>query len=347
MGDRVRQALQDAWTRRGALAWALWPLSLGVRVLGALRRGLYQWHLLPAHKAAVPVVVVGNVVAGGAGKTPAVIAITQHLAARGLRPAVVSRGYGRTTRDCREVTARSTAREVGDEPLLIARTCGVPVAVAARRFDAVRAVLAAHPDTGVIVADDGLQHLALLRDVEICVFDERGVGNGFVLPAGPLREPWPRRPAPDIVLHSGERVAFGGGFTARRSLATDAVRADGTRLPLDSLIGQPVAALAGIARPERFFEMLRARGLQLAATFPLPDHHDFAEHGLPGRPGLPLLCTEKDAVKLWPLDPDVWAVPLVFTPEPALLERLDALLDARLSSVQHPMQGATNGHQTP
>ncbi len=334
MGARVRQALLDAWTRRGALAWALWPLSLVVRLLGALRRGLYQWHLFPAHRAPVPVVVIGNVVAGGAGKTPAVIAITRHLQARGLAAGVVSRGYGRSTRDCREVTARSMASDVGDEPLLIARTCHAPVFVAARRIDAVRALMAAHPETQVIVADDGLQHLALLRDVEICVFDERGVGNGFVLPAGPLREPWPRRPAPDIVLHSGDHVAFSGGFTARRALADHAVRSDGARLALADLQGQPVAALAGIARPERFFEMLRARGLNLAATFALEDHHDFARSGVPGRPGMPLLCTEKDAVKLWALDPLAWAVPLEFSPEPAMLERLDALLDARLSSPQ-------------
>ena len=203
--------LQRNWQRRGALAWALWPLSRLYALLVALCRTLYRTGLLPSHHPGRPVIVVGNVIAGGAGKTPVVIATVQHLQARGWHPGVVSRGYGRSTSDCRTVLPGSLPSEVGDEPLLIAQACNVPVVVAAQRSAAAQALLAAHPEVDVIVCDDGLQHWALARDIEICVFNDQGTGNGFLLPAGPLREPWPRKvwfgePWPravDLVLHAG------------------------------------------------------------------------------------------------------------------------------------------------
>ncbi len=328
----MRQALLQAWTRRGWLAWLLWPVSLAYGALVLLRRGLYQFGVFQTHSVGVPVVIVGNVVAGGAGKTPAVIAIVEHLKARGLQPGVVSRGYGRATNDCREATPDSTAADVGDEPALIARSCSVPVFVAAARDEAVRKLLKAYPQTGVIVCDDGLQHYALQRDVEICVFDDRGIGNGFLLPAGPLREPWPR--AVDIVLNSGPAPAV-PGFGATRELADHAQRADGSRITLAGLSGQRAIAVAGIARPEPFFEMLRERGVILAEAIALPDHHDFSgwqPPAVPTEPDLPLLCTEKDAVKLWHTYPQAWAVPLVFTPDPGMLQALDGLVDARLGA---------------
>ncbi|MES2975224.1 MAG: tetraacyldisaccharide 4'-kinase [Pseudomonadota bacterium] len=332
MAAVLRQALTQAWTRRGGLALALWPVSLVYRLLVMLRQGLYQLRILSAHRVHVPVIVVGNVVAGGAGKTPVVMALVEHLKARGLHPGVVSRGYGRGTHDCREVGPHSTAAEAGDEPVLIARSCGVPVFVARRRIEAAQALLAAHPQTSVIVCDDGLQHHALARDIEICVFDERGTGNGFLLPAGPLREPWPR--SVDLVLHSGTTQAF-AGYAATRQLADHAVRADGSTVALEDLHGQPLVAVAGIARPDAFFEMLRARGLHLARAIALPDHFDFAGWTLQevaGGSRAQLLCTAKDAVKLWQAQPGALAVPLLFRPEPALLSALDALLDAKLSS---------------
>ncbi|MBS75849.1 tetraacyldisaccharide 4'-kinase [Variovorax sp.] len=323
--------LRHAWLRRGPLALLLWPLSLLFRTLVALRALLYRLGWLRAERMPVPVVIVGNVIAGGAGKTPVVMAVARHLRARGWRVGVVSRGYGRHTDDCREVLPDSDPREVGDEPALIRRSTGVPVFVARRRAEAARALLAAHPATQVIVCDDGLQHLALARDVEICVFDDRGIGNGWLLPAGPLREPWPRDC--DLVLHSGERPAFAGGFTATRQLATYAVANDGTRTPLASLAGRPVTALAAIARPEAFFEMLREQGVALARTIALPDHHDFAGWHDDVPADHLLLCTEKDAVKLWRQAPRALAVPLLFEPSDAFL----AALDAKLSS--------TDGHQ--
>ena len=319
-------SLQHSWLRRGALARLLWPLSLVFGGLAGVRRWSYRAGVRRQDRVGVPVVVVGNVVAGGAGKTPAVMAIVQHLQARGLAVGVISRGYGRTTDACREVLANSDPRDVGDEPALIHRATGAPVFVAARRIEAARALLAAHPRTRVIVSDDGLQHLALGRDLEICVFDNRGIGNGWLLPAGPLREPWPR-PC-DLVLHSGDQPAF-AGFRAQRELADEALAHDGTALPLNQLDGRPLIAVAAIARPEAFFEMLRAKGLALERCIALPDHADFSDWVSPATAGQTVLCTEKDAVKLWRRDPAALAVPLRFTPEPAFFEALDAKLSSR------------------
>jgi tetraacyldisaccharide 4'-kinase len=335
MSSGLQQALQQAWREGGPLARLLWPLSLLYGALVILRRGLYQLGVLSSHPMRVPVVVVGNVVAGGAGKTPVVMAIVRHLLSQGRRPGVVSRGYGRQGSDCREVLADASAQDVGDEPLLIQRVTGVPVFVAPYRTDAALALLAQHPLVDVIICDDGLQHLALRRDVEICVFDDSGTGNGWLLPAGPLREPWPR--AVDLVLHSGGQPAF-AGYTAQRRLAGHAKRADGQRRPLAELASNaPLLAVAAIARPESFFDMLRAEGLTLAQTQALPDHFDFAEWQTPQDRAYTLLCTEKDAVKLWASQPDAWAVPLEFTPEPAFLRALDE----RLGQLSSP-----HGHTT-
>jgi tetraacyldisaccharide 4'-kinase len=204
----MTSALQRAWLRRGALPWLLLPASLLFGLVVAIRRAAYRLGWMRSTRVPVPVVVVGNVVAGGSGKTPIVIALVRHLRARGIAAGVVSRGYGRRTADCREVRATDAPEDTGDEPLLIARETGAPVFVAPRRADAARALLAAHPSTRVIVSDDGLQHYGLERDVEVCVFDERGIGNGWLLPAGPLREGWPR--PVDLVLRPGARGEFGG-----------------------------------------------------------------------------------------------------------------------------------------
>lgn len=320
--------LQQAWLQRGLLARLLWPLSRLYGAIAALRRTLYRLQWLSTDEVGVPIIVVGNVVAGGAGKTPVVMAVVRHLQAQGWQVGVVSRGYGRATADCREVLGDSSARDVGDEPALIHRATGAPVFVAARRAEAARALLAHHPSTQLIVSDDGLQHLALARDIEICVFDDRGIGNGWLLPAGPLREHWPR--ACDLVLHTGQHPAFAGP-AAQRALAPDALGRDGERIPLAALAAEPVIALAAIAKPDAFFDMLRERGLTLAQAIALPDHHDFDGWQRPSGLHWRLLCTEKDAVKLWRHAPDALAVPLVFTPEPAFFAALDAKL-AKLSS---------------
>ncbi len=332
-GIAVRHTLQQAWTRRGPLAWVLWPLSVLYRGIWRLRQWAYAIGLLTTHRAGVPVIVVGNVVAGGAGKTPVVIALVEHLKARGLRAGVVSRGYGRQTADCRMVTPASSAREAGDEPVLIRRRTGVPVAVAASRIQAARALLQAHPDLDLLICDDGLQHRALHRDIEICLFDQRGIGNGFVLPAGPLREPWPR--PVDLVVTSGAAPLGVAAFTVVRSLADHAVRADGTRQALSALASdadrqaRPLLAVAGTAEPDVFFAMLRARGLALSRTVALPDHADFDAAQWRGDTDPVLLCTEKDAVKLWQHRPDALAVPLVVDLEQPFWRSLEQMLSTR------------------
>jgi tetraacyldisaccharide 4'-kinase len=321
-------ALQRAWLRRGPLAWLLRPFSLFYGALAALHRRLYTGGLRPVERLPVPVIVVGNVIAGGAGKTPVVLAVLQHLRSRGLRAGVVSRGYGRRGSECREVQPQDDPALAGDEPLLLRRNGGLPVFVARQRAEAGRALLATHPDTQVIVSDDGLQHHGLARDIEICVFDRRGIGNGWLLPAGPLREAWPRRV--DLVLRDAAAPGL-GGHVLRRTLATDALRADGVRRPLSELRAGPVHAMAGIANPQAFFEMLRAAGLELAASHALPDHADFG--ALPPVPAdATLVCTEKDAVKLWRVRPDAWAVPLQVEIPAAFWDAFDRLLDSSLSS---------------
>ncbi len=327
-----QQTLVDAWTRRGLLAWSLRPLSWLYGTVIAVRRALYRRGLLlRAERVPVPVVVVGNVVAGGGGKTPLVIAMLRQMQSWGLHPGVVSRGYGRRGDDCREVGDRDTAQDVGDEPLLIARATGAPVAVAPRRIDAARHLLHLHPEIDVLVADDGLQHMALHRDVEVCVFDDRGVGNGWLLPAGPLREPWPR--AVDLVVQTRASTAP-GAFHATRRLASHAVRADGARTTLADLAEMSRAgdvrlvAVAGIAQPHHFFGMLRSEGLALTDSHALPDHAREQDYRAAGAETGLLLCTEKDATKLWPLRPDALAVPLELTVDPAFWPALRARIDA-------------------
>jgi tetraacyldisaccharide 4'-kinase len=329
----MHEALQRAWRRRGPLACLLWPLSVLYGLLAGLHRAAYRMGLRePAHLP-VPVLVVGNVVAGGAGKTPALLAILAHLQARGLRAGVISRGYGRRGSDCREVTGQGDARDVGDEPLLIRQRGGVPVFVAPRRADAGRALLAAYPATQILLSDDGLQHHGLHRDIEVCVFDERGVGNGWLLPAGPLREHWPR--PVDLVLTHGDPPGI-AGHAMRRRLSDWVRQADGTRVELASLRGRRIRAVAGIAQPEGFFRMLREQGLQLDRCEALPDHHTFERDAGSPDDGYTLVCTEKDAVKLWRHRPDAWAVPLQVDVPASFWSALDALVDARLSSPDGP-----------
>lgn len=323
----LQAALQRAWNHRGPMSWLLRPLSWLYGGLSGLRRQLYRAGWLRVQQLARPVVVVGNVLAGGTGKTPVVMALVEHLQSAGLACGVISRGWGRLTRDCREVKATSTAAEVGDEPLLVARRCGVPVFVASRRVEAGRALLARYPQVQVLISDDGLQHLAMARDLEMVVFDGRGTGNGLLLPAGPLREPWPRRA--DLVLRPAG-VAI-DGFEVSRRLAPYAVQADGTRCALTDLAGPGLVAVAAIGRPEVFFDMLRAAGVQ-ARTLALPDHDALDPESLQLEPGERLVCTEKDAVKLWGHRPQAWAVPLLLEIEPAFWRQLDRLLGPKLSS---------------
>jgi tetraacyldisaccharide 4'-kinase len=320
---RIESALARVWWRdsAGAGAWALWPLSLLYRLVSALRRLAYALGWLKSERAPLPLIVVGNLVAGGAGKTPTVIALVQALRQAGWTPGIVSRGHGRRGHLATAVRADSPAAEVGDEPLLLHLRTRVPVWVARRRIEAARGLCATHAEVDVLVADDGLQHLALARDVQIIVFDERGIGNGWQLPAGPLRQPMPRYvPVNSHVLYNAVRPssAWPGALATRRLAGAVLLQdwwrgAPATIQALHALRGRSVLAAAGMAAPERFFAMLRDAGLQPNAL-PLPDHHAFEQ--LPWPPDTPeVLVTEKDAVKL-PRDPAgatrIWVVALDF-----------------------------------
>jgi tetraacyldisaccharide 4'-kinase len=285
------------------------------------------------------VVVVGNLIVGGAGKTPTVIALVRLLRALGWTPGVISRGHGRRPGGLIEVACATAAADGGDEPLLIHLRSGAPLVVGADRVAAARALRAAHPEVDIIVSDDGLQHHRLARDVQIVVFDERGVGNGLRLPAGPLREALPTTvpPATLVLYNAVQPTTRLPGWTAARRLAGLVPLADwwqGATPVADSwraLADRPAVAVAGIASPQRFFDMLMAQGLAVLPRA-LPDHHDFA--ALPWRDGTDdVIVTEKDAVKLAPgrdlRGARVWVAPLDFEPELAFVAALVRLLPRR------------------
>ena len=353
----IRLALQQAWLKRGLISCVLWPVSLFYGLLFGLRKLLYRLGVLPSQQLPVPVIVVGNVYVGGVGKTPLVIALVRQLSASGLKVGVLSRGYGRSGEGSQSVTPQSLATEVGDEPLLIARACQVPVFVGKNRFEAGLELLAQNPQTQVIVCDDGLQHLGLVHDLALCVFDERGLGNGWLLPAGPLRESWPLHSSghshvmtvltSNYATHNRQTNQKqeqpqslkqpSVDFVVLRVLADFAQQADGTTQALSSFRGQKVQALAGIGKPQAFFDMLTAQGIGLSVTQALADHEDM--HSVRIDPAMgAVLCTEKDAVKLWNYLPTAWAVPLVTEIPEELFKTILAQIGPKLSSGY--------GHQT-
>ena len=333
--QRLREAWErQAWANRGGpAARLLMPLAALYGL--AARAHRLGWRLRGAAQAPVPLIVVGNLVVGGAGKTPVVIALAEALRARGRHPGVISRGHGRDADVTRAVRGSDDARDVGDEPLLIHRRTGAPVWVGRRRLDAARALCAAHPEVDVLISDDGLQHRALVHDAALVVFDGRGAGNGLLLPAGPLREPLPQR-APghwQVLYTSGvPSTPLTGHCAAPQAAGALPLgawwRADAAALqPLAALRGQRLLALAGIGSPRKFFDTLRAAGLDIEPC-PQPDHARYDRPPWPPATAA-VVTTEKDAVKLPAGCADatpVWVVPLDLA-LPA--ELVDALL-ARL-----------------
>ncbi|MBX3623869.1 MAG: tetraacyldisaccharide 4'-kinase [Rhizobacter sp.] len=323
--------LQEAWLTRGAIAWLLWPLSWLYRGVAALRTAGYQLGLLRSHRLPVPVLVVGNLIVGGAGKTPTTMALIHMLRANGHRPGIVSRGYGRSSDEPQLVTRDTPADAAGDEPLLMHLRTSAPVAVGADRVAAGQLLLGTHPELTVLVSDDGLQHRRLARDAQVIVFDERGGGNGWLLPAGPLREPVPAEVPPrSLVVYNAPRASTPlPGHLAQRHLRGLATLADwwagsvATRKAFADLQGRSVVAAAGMARPQRFFEMLRAEGLQID-ELPLPDHHPFTTLPWPAN-ATDVIVTEKDAVKLRPErmgTTRVWVATLDFEIDAAIASQL-------------------------
>lgn len=283
------------WYRRHALAWLLWPLSLLYAALAGLRRWAYRRGWLRSLRLPVPVIVVGNLTVGGTGKTPVVIWLVEQLRARGWKPGIVSRGYGGSSRTWpREVTVDGDPAELGDEPVLLAQRLGCPIVVGPSRVADARQLLAQH-GVNIIVADDGLQHYALQRDIEIAVVDgQRGLGNGLLLPAGPLREPAARLGQVDCVLVNGGHSDTGLRMDLQ---AVEVVRLDGqVRRSLSDFAGMPVHAVAGIGNPDRFFATLREAGL-VVHPHPMRDHHQFSPADIEWPDTIDVIMTEKDAVK--------------------------------------------------
>jgi tetraacyldisaccharide 4'-kinase len=305
------------------------------RVAVFLRRVLYWLRILKSTRAGVPVIAIGNLTVGGSGKTPLAIHVAELLKSKRWSPAIVSRGYGGTVRAPRGVTLAADPAEVGDEPVLMARRSGCPVWVGPERAAVVAALRQAHPDCDVVILDDGLQHYALRRDIEVAVVDARAFGNGFMLPAGPLREPKTRLWSVDAVIaHGTDKVK---GY-AMRLEGEDVHRATDARerRALQSFAGQRVHAVAGIGDPKRFFLYLAQRGVQVV-PHPFADHHPFRAADLEFGDDAPVLMTEKDAVKCKRFArPQHWILPVRAAPDPAF----DAWLQRRLGELGHRPKAA-------
>ena len=316
--------LTSRWYRPSPLRWLLSPLSGLYRLITTLRRRAYQTGIFASQSLSVPVIIVGNISVGGSGKTPVVLWLAEKLKQQGFKPGIISRGYGGNAKHYPlTVTATTPTSESGDEPKLLAMRSGCPVVVAPDRIAAGQQLLAEY-DCDIIISDDGLQHYRLNRDIELVVVDSRrGFGNGFCLPAGPLREPISRLNYVDYVIWHGANdkpwsmhLAIGNAI----NLATD------TRRPLNDFRDQTVHAVAGIGDPSRFFTQLRQLGLTLI-EHPFPDHHDYLVEDLQFNDDLPILMTEKDAVKCAKFaNENYWSVPA----EAILPEALAETIASRL-----------------
>lgn len=310
--------LEYYWYNKGGITLLLLPLSWLFCAIAVVRRLLYRIGVLRVHRLPVPVIIVGNISVGGTGKTPLVTWLVELLRVQGYTPGIVSRGYGGGAKHWpQQVRADSDPRMVGDEAVLLSRRTACPMAVGPNRVDAANALLS-HTECDVIVSDDGLQHYALGRDIEIAVIDGvRRFGNQHCLPAGPLREPLGRMETVDLVVTNG----VAGAREYRMELIPTRLQglvSANKNMSLDELIGKTVHAVAGIGNPERFFHQLESHGLTVI-EHPFPDHHPFEEQDIVFPDELPILMTEKDAVKCHGFANEKhWSVPV------------DAKLDERI-----------------
>jgi tetraacyldisaccharide 4'-kinase len=337
--------LGRVWQRRGVIALLLWPASQLYRLVRVLVVGAYRIGLKRPQGVGIPVIVIGNLYTGGTGKTPVVIELVNRLKQRGWHPGVVSRGYGSPAHRARLVTAGSDASQCGDEPLLIAGATGAPVAVGRDRVAAARLLRTMHPSCDVLVADDGLQHRRLARDFEIAVIHRRGLGNGWLLPAGPLREPARRLRDVDAVIFNGpiQPVRIHSPFYFLRTELTEAycLAKPERRGSLDLLARRQaqanlrLLAACGIGTPETFFQMLRDHGLRFK-TLVLPDHYAYRHNPFPSHGVDGILITEKDAVKCraerkLAHDERLWVVPL----HASLDQQLTDMIETRINGTGH------------
>jgi tetraacyldisaccharide 4'-kinase len=312
MTSRLCEAV---WYGSHPVSHLLLPLSWLYCAIVWLRRLAYRLRWLDSHRLSAPVIVVGNLTAGGTGKTPLVLWITDFLGRQGYRPGIVTRGYGgRGTKRPRLVKPDSDPFEVGDEPVLLARRSGRPVVAGADRAAAGK-ILLANSECDMIVSDDGLQHYRLQRDLEILVVDaSRGFGNGRCLPAGPLREPEERRRDVDLILCNGGPCP-GGQLMHLVPGRLVSLRDGEITQSLGGLRRKRVTAVAGIGNPRRFFDLLRRRGLHVEER-PYPDHHPFSPEDVASWPPGPVIMTEKDAVKCNKLARrDIWYLPVEARPQ--------------------------------
>ena len=326
MTGRVSRFIVECWYRGCVWLNLLRPLSWLFGMLVRLRRQAYASGRLPSQFLPVPIIVVGNITAGGSGKTPLVVWLVEFLRQAGYRPGVVSRGYGGRARNWpQQVRPDSDPVTVGDEAVLLARRCACPVAVGPDRVAAVRAMLE-HTDVNVVISDDGLQHYAMRRDIEIAVIDgDRRHGNGRLLPAGPLREPVTRLEEVDLVVANGHARRGEYGMSQHSEMVRS-VLDENKKRGLDRFRGETVHAVAGIGNPRRFFKALRARGLELK-EHAFADHYRYKSGELDFADEAPILMTEKDAVK-WRrfADTRAWYVPVSVQMNPHFGPRVLKLL---------------------
>lgn len=316
-------SIEDHWYRRDPVAFSLWPVSQLFRGVASLRRAGFRIKNLFAKKMPVPVLIVGNIMVGGTGKTPMVIWLVKFLQEQGYKPGVVSRGYGGSSEHYPlAITPVTSPEQGGDEPVLIARRTGVPVYIDPKRPRAARTLLKEHPEVDIIISDDGLQHYALQRDIEIVMIDSRrGLGNGFLMPAGPLREPASRLKHADFVVVNGpsQDADYRMGLQAG---ALKPVRGGTETSGMDAFRHQDVHAVAGIGHPDRFFDTLRAHGIQII-EHAFPDHYQYRPEDLRFGDDLPVIMTEKDAVKCQGFAPEhSWFLPVTAIPDRAFAEQL-------------------------
>lgn len=321
-----QEFIEELWYGDHPLSLCLAPLGWAFAGVALLRRLAYTTGILPVQQVPVPVIIVGNISVGGTGKTPLIIWLANYLKEMGHRPGIISRGYGGKARKWpQQVRADSNPHLVGDEPVLIARHTGCPVGVSPRRYIAARELLE-HKSCDVLLCDDGLQHLALDRDLEIAVVDgDRRFGNGRCLPAGPLREPVGRLRSVDMVVCNGRpgrnEYAVTYEYGDLHSLADPA-----RTLALEALRGRKVHAVAGIGNPARFFSHLRGYDIRLV-KHEFPDHHGFSAGDLEFDEKLTVVMTEKDAVKCEAFaGDDAWYLPVKAQPGEAFRHRLVVLL---------------------
>jgi tetraacyldisaccharide 4'-kinase len=359
------------WERRGILSWLLWPLSKVVGLFVASKNALRDLGIGVGKPFSVPLIIVGNLRVGGTGKTPIVIALAERLRARGFYPGIISRGYGGRSHSKQsnpiEVSSKSDPAVVGDEPVLMAQRTqdAIPIWVCPKRRKSVRALLNANPEVNIIISDDGLQHQDLTRwpareggrDIEIIVRDHRGEGNGFLLPAGPLREPADRDRDITLVTGSGQRtetvddvsdalhyIADRPAFTLLPILEFAYPQGDPSRaVSLESVLAQhsntPIVAIAAIGNPQRFFDEIQSLLPHSSAPLKgiaLPDHGQIDVALLNTLDATCILITEKDAVKCADIDDQrIWVVPMQLTLPNALMDWIESILQRPDPNAMH------------